>query len=157
MFKFIKLFLLRRELKSLSKSSGISFAIVYLSLGRKISELTSKDDAHKLIEDFYDNDHPLVKRALLIAIRFMGRETTQLFLDKILESANDEWGWIKYDVAWALGDSEIKDERIRNCLLKIASDFKSMNIQELEKYDPKDEDEHAKKMAAQQLIKYDKK
>lgn len=155
MFKFIKLFLVKQELNSLSKSSGIVFPIVYLSLGRKISELP-KENAHKLISDFYNKDHPLVKRALLIAIRFMGKETTLFFLDKILESSNDEWGWIKYDVAWALGDSEINDERVRDCLLKISGDFKNMSYEDLKNYEPKDEDEQAKKMASEKLIEYDK-
>jgi HEAT repeat protein len=154
MFERIKIFWIRYKLNLLGMADAV-FPIEIFSLSRKIADLESKESAYRIIKQYECHPNFYVRRAALIAIRFMGEEATKKFLDTLLQRTSESEEWVCYDAVWALGESKLKDDRIPIALRNVAKEFANMSAAELEEFKPKEDSDYAKKRAAQSLHQYE--
>ena len=155
MIERIKCFWISYKLSLLGQADAI-FPFEIFSLSRKIADLQDKENAYRIIRKYQHHHNFYVRRATLIAIRFMGEEATKQFLDALLEFTSDTEDWVVYDAVWALGEFQINDDRIRIALRNVAKEFVGMSPSELEEFKPTESSDYAKKRAAESLLVYEK-
>ena len=154
MFERIRLFWIRYKLNLLGMADSV-FPIKIISLSRKIADLESRESAYRIIKQYECHPNFYVRRAALTAIRFMGEEAAKQFLDTLLQRTSDSEAWVRYDAAWALGETKIKDDRIPIALRSVANEFANMSTVELDEFKPYGDSDYAKKRAAQSLHQYE--
>lgn len=154
MLEQIYLLWLRYKLFLLGGADAV-FPIEIFSLSRKIADLKSRESAFRLIRQFHSHQSFYVRRAVVIAIRFIGREASSTCLDLLLSSTNDSEAWVRYDAFWALGEAEIEDQRIREVLLRHSVEYVEWPLEKLEELKPTDPEEYAKIQAAKSLRLYE--
>ena len=154
MFERIYLLWLRYKLFLLGSADAV-FPFEIFSLSRKIADLKSRESAYRLIRQFHGHQNFYVRRAVVIAIRFIGREAATECLDLLLSSAKEGEAWVRYDAFWALGEAEIEDERIREVLLRHSVEYVEWPLERLEGVKPTEAEEHAKIRAAKSLRLYE--
>jgi len=129
--------------------------IEIFSLSRRIADLKSRESAYRIIRQFHEHQNFYVRRAVVIAIRFMGREAAEQCLDLLLRYTNDSEAWVRYDALWGLGEAGIRDERIRSALRRHASEYVDWTLERLEGVKAKEPEQQAKIRAAESLRMYE--
>ncbi|USA47194.1 HEAT repeat domain-containing protein [Acinetobacter sp. C26M] len=150
MAELIKRIRITYKIKILGMSE-IAFPIDIISLSREIADLKSTEDSHKIIEAFKAHKNAFVRRVIVTAIRFMGQNSSLKYIGYLLEKIEDEDDWVKYDVAWTLGELDCNDKRVINSLTHLAEEYFHLSKEELEKIEPNDACIYAKKRAAESL------
>jgi HEAT repeat protein len=155
MFERLYIVWLQYKLSLLGRKATV-FPIEILSLSRRIADLKSRKSAYRLIRQFHEHQNFYVRRAVVIAVRFIGREGAEQCLDLLLRSTNDREAWVRYDALWALGEAGIRDERIRSALLRHASEYVDWTLERLEGAKAKEPEQQAKIRAAESLRMYER-
>jgi HEAT repeat protein len=140
---------------SLLGTKATVFPIEIFSLSRRIADLKSRERAYRIIHQFHEHENFYVRRAVVIAIRFIGPEAAERCLHLLLRSTNDSEAWVRYDALWALGEAGIRDERIHSALLWHASEYVDWTLERLEGVKEEKPEQQAKIRAAESLRMYE--
>lgn len=154
MFERIYLLWLRYKLFLLGNAETI-YPLEIFSLSRKIADLRSSERAYRLIHQFHSHPNFYVRRAVVIGIRFRGHDAALSCLDLLLSSTKDAEPWVRYDAFWALGEAEIRDDRIHAVLQRHSVQYVELPLERLEEFKPTEPEEHAKIRAAKSLRTYE--
>ncbi len=110
-----------RRARALGVKTGFVMPIDEMRLGVKLAELPRRPVLPKLLALATDeNMH--ARRVALSALRRMEVWDDPRVLDLFIRSLEDTAGWVRYDAAWALGDSKTQDPRAIAALTKLARD-----------------------------------
>jgi HEAT repeat protein len=110
---------LLRKAEELGVATGIVMPIDEIQLGFRLSEQPRRSVLPKLLVlAGHGNMH--ARRIALTAMRRMEAWDDPLVLDAFVRGLADPEGWVRYDAAWALGDSGTGDARALAGLAKLA-------------------------------------
>jgi HEAT repeat protein len=110
---------LLRKAEALGVATGIVMPIDEIQLGFRLSEQPRRTAIPKLLVlAGHDNMH--ARRVALTALRRMEAWDDEQVLEAFVHGLGDPEGWVRYDAAWALGDSGTSDRRALVGLTKLA-------------------------------------
>jgi HEAT repeat protein len=108
-----------RKAQALGVATGIVMPIDEIEIGMKLAKQPRKTAIPKLL-DLAEHENMHARRVALSALRRMEAWDDARVFDAFLHGLTDAEGWVRYDAAWALGDSDTKDKRALTALTKLA-------------------------------------
>ena len=110
---------LLRKAEALGVATGIVMPIDEIQLGFKLSAQPRRTAIPKLLV-LAEHENMHARRVALSALRRMEAWDDARVFDAFLRGRGDGEGWVRYDAAWALGDSGTEDKRAIAGLTKLA-------------------------------------
>ena len=148
-FDFIKI---KYRLFVLS-SSEVCMPIDIFSLSRKLEEMYPDPLVDRIIESYKHSDSAFVRRAIVIAIQYIGGDYASSKLNLIREFLSDDNYWVSYDAISALaelGDLGGSDHLV---ISQYAAEYSGLSSSDLEEIEPENALQHRNKLAAEILLR----
>ena len=112
---------LMRKAQALGTLTGIVMPFDEIQLGVQLSEQPRADAIPVLLElALHANMH--ARRVAFAALHRMNAADDPRVVEVFLRGLEDSEGWVRYDAAWALGDSGTRDRRAMSALELLAKD-----------------------------------
>jgi HEAT repeat protein len=141
-----------RKSERLGVDSPIVMPVEEIRLAYLLSELPNKPKVvQRLMENYFDHSNPHVRRIAINACRRSECFEVAGLTDALIRKLQDEWDWVRYDAAWAIGDAGYDSPIVREALQEAAGDTKLPEDEILRAESPSDADLAARVRAREVL------
>ena len=145
--------LIRDQLTDLS-AANVCMPIDIFSLSNSMKEIYPNDELQGIVDGFIYNENAFVRRAIIIALRFIGGSFARHNIGHLRTSLADDNEWVSYDAIWALSELDEMTPSDREAIAVFAAPYSNLNPDELKDVRPDAAFEYRAKMAAEVLLKF---
>ena len=148
---FLKKRKIRKQLAALCDAERC-MPIDIFSTSRLIADTNDQEYCRSLIQQYGNHANAFVRRAILVAIRYIGGDFPISVREYVSRSLNDTNSWVIYDAAWIIKDFGVAsaDDLLR--LRSLSVELLNISRSEIDNLKPKNPEEYAAKMALQAII-----